>query len=330
MRAYAIRRALLIIPTLFIVTIIVFFSVRFIPGDVIDLMVTEMAQESGMGSELTAETIRHALGLDEPIWKQYGRWLGVLPKADGGFHGALQADFGESLWTGRSVLNDIVSRYPISIELGIIAVATAMLIALPIGIYSAIRQDTLGDYAGRTFAILAISVPSFWMATLVVVYPAIWWGWTPPVQYIPFTQDPLGNILQFVLPGVIVGSHMAGGTMRMTRTMMLEVLRQDYIRTAWAKGLSERTIIWRHALKNAFIPIITIVGPMVLALIGGQVIMEQIFCLPGLGRLFIEALNKRDYVVISGMNTITATGIVVINLAVDLSYAWLDPRVQYR
>ena len=330
MRAYAIRRALLIIPTLFIVTIIVFFSVRFIPGDVIDLMVTEMAQESGMGSELTAETIRHALGLDEPVWKQYMRWLGVFPQRDGGFSGAFQGDFGESLWTGRPVLEDIVSRYPISVELGAMAIITAMIIALPIGIYSAIRQDTIGDYAGRTFAILSISVPSFWMATLVVVYPAIWWGWTPPVQYIPFLKDPIANIMQFILPAVIMGMHMAGGTMRMTRTMMLEVLRQDYIRTAWSKGLTERTIIWRHALKNAFIPIITIIGPMILILTGGSVIMEQIFCLPGLGRLFIEALNKRDYIVISGMNTITATGIICINLLVDLSYAWLDPRIQYR
>jgi len=330
MRAYAIRRLILIVPTIFIVTVIVFFSVRFIPGDVIDLMVTEMAQESGMGSELTAETIRHALGLDEPVHLQYVRWLGVWPQRDGGFQGAFQLNFGESLWTGRPVLDDIISRYPISVELGAIAIITAILIALPIGVYSAIRQDTIGDYAGRSFAILAISVPSFWMGTLVVVYPAIWWGWTPPVQYIPFIDNPIENLKQFILPAVIMGMHMAGGTMRMTRTMMLEVLRQDYIRTAWAKGLNERTIIWRHALKNAFIPIITIVGPMILVLIGGSVIMEQIFCLPGLGRLFIEALNKRDYIVISGMNTITATGIVFINLAVDLSYAWLDPRVQYR
>ena len=335
MRAYAIRRILLIIPTIFIVTIMVFFSVRFIPGDVIDLMVTEMAQESGMGSELTAETIRHSLGLDENVFTQYGRWLGVLPQRDTAegesrFRGAFQGNFGESLWTGRSVRDDIFSRYPISMELGIIAVITAMIIALPIGVYSAIRQDTLGDYAGRTFAILSISIPSFWMATIVVVYPAIWWNWTPPVQYIPFLDNPIENLKQFFLPAIIMGMHMAGGTMRMTRTMMLEVLRQDYIRTAWAKGLNERTVILRHALKNAFIPIITIVGPMILVLIGGSVIMEQIFCLPGLGRLFIEALNKRDYVVISGMNTITATGIVFINLAVDLSYAWFDPRIQYR
>ena len=330
MRAYAIRRALLIIPTIFIVTIIVFCLMRIIPGDVIDLMVTEMAQESGMGSELTAETIRHSLGLDEDVVTQYLRWLGVAPQRDGGFHGAFQGDFGESLWTGRPVLPDIISRYPISFELGAIAVITALIIALPIGIYSAIRQDTLGDYAGRSFAILAISVPSFWMATLVVVYPAIWWNWTPPVQYIPFIDNPIENLKQFILPAVIMGMHMAGGTMRMTRTMMLEVLRQDYIRTAWAKGLNERTIIWRHALKNAFIPIITIVGPMILLLISGSVIMEQIFCLPGLGRLFIEAINKRDYIVMSGMITITATGVVFVNLAVDLSYAWLDPRVQYR
>jgi len=330
MRAYAIRRALLIIPTIFLVTLIVFCLMRIIPGDVIDLMVTEMAQESGMGSELTAETIRHSLGLDEDVFTQYGRWLGVYPQRDGGFHGAFQGDFGESLWTGRPVLPDIISRYPISFELGAIAVITALSISLPIGIFSAIRQDTLGDYAGRSFAIAAISVPSFWIATLVVVYPAIWWNWTPPVQYIPFIDNPIENLKQFFLPAIIMGMGMSGGIMRMTRTMMLEVLRQDYIRTAWAKGLNERTIILRHALKNAFIPIITIVGPMILLLISGSVIMEQIFCLPGLGRLFIEAINKRDYIVMSGMITITATGVVFVNLAVDLSYAWLDPRIQYR
>jgi len=320
MRAYIIRRLLLIIPTLFFVTLIVFLSVRFIPGSVIDLMVAEMATESGLGSELTAEYVKQALGLDVPVHVQYVHWLS----------GAVQGDFGNSLWTGRPITSDIVTRLPVTTELGILAIIIALVISLPIGVYSAIRQDTIADYAGRTFAVLGLSIPNFWIATMVVVYPSIWWNWTPSVEYIPFFQNPIGNLLQFIIPAIIMGTSMSAGIMRMTRTMMLEVLRQDYIRTAWSKGLPERTIISRHAVKNAFIPIITIIGPMILLLLGGSVIMEQIFCLPGMGRLFIEALNKRDYPVISAINTITATAVLIIILLVDLSYAYLDPRIRYK
>ena len=320
MQAYIIRRLLLTIPTIFIVTILVFFSVRLIPGSVIDIMVSEMAEESGLGSELAADHIRKLLGLDVPVHIQYGKWVS----------GAIRGDFGVSLWRGTVITEEIFSRYPISLELGFLAVVTALLVALPVGVYSAIRQDTMGDYAGRTFAILALSVPNFWVMTMVVVYPSIWWNWTPPVQYIPLIDNPVENLKQFLLPAVIMGMSMSGGMMRMTRTMMLEVLRQDYIRTAWSKGLRERVVVLRHAMRNAFIPIITIIGPMILLLIGGSVITEQIFSLPGLGRLFIDALNQRDYPVISAMNTITATALVFTILAVDLTYAWLDPRVVYR
>jgi len=320
MRAYAIRRILLGIPTLFIVTVLVFLSVRLIPGDVIDLMVDEMATESGMGSELTVEYLRHALGLDLPIHVQYGKWIS----------GVFRGDFGTSLWTGRPILPDILRRYPISIELGLMAIILALIIALPVGIYSAIRQDTPTDYVGRTFAIGMMAMPGFWLATMVVVYPSIYLNWTPPVQYTPLIQNPTENLLQFILPAALIGASMSGGQCRMLRTMMLEVLRQDYIRTAWSKGLRERTIIMKHALRNAAIPLVTILGPMILHLIGGSVIMEQIFCLPGLGRYFIDALNQRDYPIISALNTITATGIIFVNVAVDLSYAWLDPRIQYK
>ena len=319
MRAYTIRRLFLIIPTLFLVTILVFLSVRFIPGSVIDLMVSEVAQQSASGEEVTVDVIRHALGLDVPIHTQYVRWLG----------GAMRGDFGVSLWTDRPVLPEILGRLPITMELGFFAIIIALLISMPIGVYSAMRQDTMGDYAGRTFAILGLSVPGFWLATMVVVYPSIWWNWTPPIEYIPFFENPAWNLLQFMLPALIMGLNMSAGIMRMTRTMMLEVLRQDYIRTAWAKGLTERTIILRHAVKNAFIPIITITGPLILLLLGGSVIMEQIFCLPGMGRLFITALNQRDYPIISGINTITASAVLIVILLVDLSYAWLDPRIRY-
>jgi len=320
MRAYIIRRLLLIIPTLLLVTIIVFLSVRFIPGSVIDLMVSEMATESALGSELTAATLRQSLGLDVPIHVQYGRWLAA----------AVRGDLGRSLWTDSSITEELFRRLPISLELGILAIITALLIAVPIGVYSAMRQDTWGDYSGRTIAILAISLPSFWIGTMVMVYPSIWWNWSPAMEYIPFMSNPAGNLLQFIIPAIIMGMVMSGTTMRMTRTMMLEVLRQDYIRTAWSKGLAERNIILRHALKNALMPVVTIVGMLLPVLIGGSVVLEQIFALPGIGRFLIEAINGRDYPVISGINLVLASFVLLINLVVDLTYAYLDPRIQYR
>ncbi len=330
MRAYIIRRLLLAIPTLLLVTIIVFFLLRFIPGDVMELMVAEMAIESGMGAELTIEYLEEAMGLDMPVHIQYGRWLGVVPQADGAFSGIVQGNLGESLWSAESVRDDILRRIPITAELGFFALIVGLIWGIPIGTFSAIRQDTASDYIGRTIAILCISLPSFWVATMVMVYPSIWWNWTPPIEYIPLVRDPIGNLGQFILPAFIMGMLMSGTTMRMTRTMMLEVLRQDYIRTAWSKGLTERTVIVRHALKNALIPVVTIVGMMVPMLIGGLVVIEQIFCLPGMGRLMIEALNKRDYPVVSGINVMLACVILVVNLVVDLTYGYLDPRVHYK
>lgn len=320
MGAYIMRRLLLLIPTVFLVSIICFFSVRFIPGDVIDLMVVEMAQESGLGTELTTYYIREALGLDVPIHIQYVRWIGAV----------LQGDLGKSLWTGDPVAKEIIGRLPVSLELLVMAISTGLLIAIPIGIYSAVRQEAWTDYISRSIAILFIALPTFWMGTLVMVYPSLWWRWSPPMEYTALYANPVENLAQMMLPALILGSHLSGVTMRMTRTMMLEVLRQDYIRTAWAKGLRERTITLRHALKNALIPVVSIVGVQMAILIGGSLVMEQIFCLPGIGRLFLEALTKRDYTVISGVNLAMATSVLIINLIVDLSYAYLDPRVQYK
>lgn len=209
------------------------------------------------------------------------------------------------------------------------ALIAALLLALPVGIYSGIRQETAGDYLGRTISILAISVPSFWLGTLVIVYPAIWWGWSPPVQYISPFDNPLGNLAQFMLPAVIMGMVMSGTTMRLTRTMMLEVLRQDYIRTAWAKGLAERVVVMRHALKNALIPVVSMVGLLIPVTIAGSVVIETIFCLPGVGLLLIQAVNSRDYAIISGINILLASFVLVTNLVVDISYAFLDPRIRY-
>ncbi len=329
MLAYTIRRLLLIIPTLLLVTILVFLSGRFIPGDVIDMMVAQMGA-SGAVSGLDASYLREQMGLNVPMHIQYLRWLGAMPQATGGLHGLLEGDLGESLWKNQSVMSLLAQRLPVSIELGIIAMITALLSSIPIGVYSAIRQDTVGDYIGRTVSILFISVPSFWIATMVMVYPSIWWGWAPSVEYIPFARNPAGNLVQFIIPGFIMGMIMGGTLMRMTRTMMLEVLRQDYIRTAWAKGLKESTVIARHALKNALIPIVTIIGVMVPMVVGGTVVIEQIFVLPGVGLLTFDALNFRDYPIISGVNVFIATVVLFVNLAVDLTYAWLDPRIKYR
>ena len=318
MRAYAIRRLLLAIPTLFIVTILVFGAVRLIPGNVIELMVAEMGELAP--GVIIEDYIRASLGLDVPVHIQYIRWVG----------GVFRGDFGNSLWTGRPILEQIVMRYPISVELSLMSIIISMSISLPVGIYSAIRQDTIVDYAGRSFAIGMLALPNFWLATMVIVYPSIWWNWTPPIEYVPLWEDPWTNLPMFIIPAFLQGTGMSGGSMRFLRTMFLEVLRQDYIRTAWAKGLKERRIIFMHAARNASIPLITSFGPMVLGLIGGSVIMEQIFCLPGLGRLYIEALNERDYPIISAMNTISASAFILVTIVIDLSYAWLDPRVVYK
>ena len=321
---------MLVFSTLFLVTIIAFLSVRFIPGSLVNLMIADKYRESTGSREEMVAAVKGQLGLDVPIWKQYLRWLGALPQKDGSFSGVLEGDLGKSLWTERIIRDEILQRIPISLELGIIAIITGLLLAFPIGIYSAIRQDVIGDYLGRSFAILCIAIPGFWLATMIFIYPAKWFNWTPAVLYHPITENLWANLGQFIIPGILMGMAMSGTTMRMTRTMMLEVLRQDYIRTAWSKGLRERVVVVRHALKNALIPIVTIIGLQLPVLIGGSVIMEQIFVLPGMGRLMLDALSARDYPIVSGVNLVMATVILLVNLLVDMSYAWLDPRIRYR
>ena len=317
MRTYVIRRLLLVVPTLFGVTIIVFLIVRSIPGDVIDVLMSEMAE---LGGSVDRERIMQMLGLDLPVHVQYGRWIG----------GVLQGDLGVSLRGSVPITPKILARLPVTFELGLLAIIIGLSISLPIGIYSAIRQNTVGDYAGRGVAVTFISVPTFWTATMVMIYPALWWGWSPSVRLIRFAEDPLGNLGMFLVPAAILGAVLSGTTMRMTRTMALEVLRQDYVRTAWSKGLEEKIVVMRHVLKNALIPVVTIVGFQLPILIGGSVILEQIFVLPGIGTLLLDAIQKRDYPIVSGINLVIATAVVLINLLIDLSYAFLDPRVRYR
>ncbi|NVM27147.1 MAG: ABC transporter permease [Desulfobacterales bacterium] len=325
MRNYIIRRLLMFIPTLLLVTLIVFGLVHLAPGNVIDAMLAQPGAE-----ELDRPALEKALGLDEPFFVRYGRWMGFVPQADGSFSGIFQGDLADSWWYNTPVIDLVAKALPVTLELGLMGLIIAQLIALPIGIYSALRQDKWGDYIARSFAILLISVPGFWVGTMVIVLPAVWWDYMPSIMLIQFTDNPIGNLKMFIVPAIVMGMAMGGMTMRMTRTMMLEVLRQDYIRTAWAKGLRERAVIIRHALKNALIPVITIIGIQVPVLIGGTVIIEQIFMLPGMGRLSIGAVFLRDMPLICGVMIIFAVGLVLINLMVDLTYGYLDPRVQFK
>ena len=261
------------------------------------------------------------LGLDVPVYVQYGRWLGDI---------FLYGTLGESLYGSWAVEEKIIGRLPVTLELGFLAIVIGLLIAVPVGIYSAIRRNTVADYVGRSIAVVGLATPNFWLGTMVMIFPAIWWSWAPPMRLVPLSEDLLGNIGMFIIPSLILGTYLAAATMRMTRTAMLEVLRQDYIRTAWSKGLKERVVVVRHSLKNALIPIVTLIGLQLPILVGGSVIMENIFNLPGLGRLMLDALRDRDYPVVSGINLTFAAAVMAITLMVDLIYAFLDPRVRYR
>ncbi|MGY4334755.1 peptide/nickel transport system permease protein [Bradyrhizobium sp. LB7.2] len=316
MISYVIRRLLALIPTLIFASLIVFIAIRLIPGDIIDLMLSQNDVSAG---KQTREQLEVALGFDAPIYVQYFKWIGAL---------LLKGSLGNSLWTGAPVMGEILYRLPITVELGVLALSISLVFGIPIGVYAALKQDTLGDYILRTCSILALAIPGFWVGTLVMVFPSIWWGWSPSVRYIPFSDNPWANFLQLLIPALILGTALSATTMRLTRTLMLEVLRQDYIRTAKAKGLSTTTIVMRHALRNTLIPVITLVGLQAGALFGGAVILEQIFVIPGMGLLLLEAVTSRDYPTIAGVFLIFGVAIVLVNLLVDLSYGFLDPKVR--
>ena len=313
MKSYLLKRLLVAIPSLVIASLIVFTLPRLLPGDAVQLMLEEKAY----GKDL--DDLRHKLGLDRPIYVQYFHWLGDV----------VRGNLGESLWTKRAVSEELARRLPITMVLGSMAIVFAVAMAIPIGILAAVRADTLRDYAARSVAILGLSVPGFWLATLVIILPAMWWGWTPNLQFTEFARDPARYLLQFVLPAVILGVASAAAVMRLTRAMLLEVLRQDYVRTAWAKGLREGIVVLKHSLKNAVIPVVTILGIQFAQIFSGTVVIESIFGLPGMGRFLFDAIVQRDYPVIQGINLLVVSIIVVMNLVVDLLYAVLDPRIRY-
>ena len=313
MGRYVLKRLLVALPALVIASVIVFTLPRLLPGDVVVLMLEEKAYARDIAE------LRAKLGLDRPIYTQYFEWAGRV----------VRGDLGDSLWTKRPILSELATRLPVTAELGAFAIAFAIAIGVPIGILAAVRADALADYVARSAAIIGLSVPGFWLATLVIIVPAVWWGWTPHLHFVDFSADPRGHILQFLLPGLLLGIASAAAIMRLTRGMLLEVLRQDYIRTAWAKGLSEQRVVVKHSLKNAVIPVVTILGLQIAQILGGTVIFEQIFGLPGIGRFLFDAITQRDYPVIQGINLLIVSIVVVINLGVDALYALLDPRIRF-
>jgi peptide/nickel transport system permease protein len=312
---YIARRILQGLLVLFLVSFLVFALVRILPGDAILMQLDQAAAPTPEN----LEKARQELGLDRPFLEQYHTWMA----------GVLRGDLGYSLTSRRPVSQELLKRVSLTSHLAVLSLLIALLIALPIGVLSAVRQDTVADYLGRLFAILGLSLPDFWLATVVITFLAIWFRWIPPIGFAPIWVDPARNLSQLLIPAVIIGARLAAVSMRMTRSSLLEVLRQDYIRTARAKGLRERAVIVRHAFKNAFIPVVTIIGQQFSVLLGGTVIVEFIFLQPGVGSLMLDAVQLRDYTLIQGAVLFFATVIVVMNLLVDLSYAWLDPRIRY-
>jgi peptide/nickel transport system permease protein len=313
-KRYLLRRLALAIPTLFLVSVLVFALMRLMPGDVATRMV------EGHAYAPTLAALRHDLGLDRPVHTQYLEWIGGI---------VTRGDFGRSYWTRQPILDEFMRRFPVTLELAFLTIVVSVVLGVLVGIVSAVRQDSVSDYVGRILAILALSVPYFGLAVLVVVLPSIWFKWTPVWSYVPFTTDPLENLKIMFVPAFVFGVTRAGPVMRIMRSALLDVLRQDYIRTAWSKGLAERPIILRHALKNALIPVISLIGLQMPLYIGGSVIIESIFRLPGVGLFFFEALTRLDYPVVQSVNLIIAALVVGLNLLIDLSYAFLDPRIRY-
>src|SRR6266849_859506 len=313
MRTYILQRLVVAVPSLLIASLIVFVLPRLIPGDVVQLMLEEKAY----GKDL--DELRAKLGLDRPLHVQYVAWLGAVGRGH----------LGESLWTRQAVVTELSRRFPVTLTLGTMAIAVAILIGVPVGVVAAVRPDGTLDFFARSAAILGLSIPGFVKAIVIILLPAIWWGWTPMIRFVEFSKDPATHLLQFVLPGIILGIASAATIMRLTRGMLLEVLRQDYVRTAWAKGLRERVVVLKHALKNAIIPVVTVLGLQVAQIAGGAVVIEQIFGLPGMGQLLLESIIQRDYPVIQGINLVIVIMIVASNLAVDLLYAVMDPRIRY-
>ena len=314
---YILKRILLMIPTLVGVAVLVFFLLRVLPGDIVEL------KYAGTGTYAPKQAIereRAQLGLDKPLWQQFLGWM----------WGIVRLDFGQSMWTGRPITYEIAIRLELSVELALMATLVAVLISIPLGTLAALRQDSWVDYFVRVFSIAGLAIPSFWLGILMILAFIIYFRWLPPLTFTSFWVNPKANLMQLVWPALAVGYRYSAVATRMTRSAVLEVLREDYIRTARAKGLWEKAILIRHALKNALLPVITVIGLEFAFLVGGLVVTEQVFNLNGIGKLFVEAISQRDYTMVQSLVLLTSFVFIFVNFIVDLINAWLDPRIRYQ
>jgi peptide/nickel transport system permease protein len=318
MRKYILKRFLLMIPTLLGVAILVFILLRVVPGDVVEIRF--MSGEGQFTDPKVLAMERARLGLDQPIWKQFSDWM----------IGLLRLDLGLSMWTGAPIVEEIQLRFALSLQVAVMATVVATLLAIPLGILAALRQDTWVDYVVRVFSIAGLATPSFWLGILMILAFLILFHWVPPMVYTPFWVDPWQNLAQLLWPALAVGYRYSAVAMRMTRSAMLEVLREDYIRTARAKGLWQKLILRRHALKNAMLPVLTVIALEFAFLLGGLVVTEQVFNLNGLGLLFVQAIAHRDYTLTQALVLLVAFAFIFVNFLVDLTHAWIDPRIRFR
>ena len=316
MGAYFLRRLAIAAITVFGVAFVVFSAVRFLPGDTVDVLL----QSAGYRDIETRHELEQALGIDRPLLVQFGSWVSDV----------VRGEFGQSLITQRSIGGDLGSALPVTLELGLLSVAFVTVIGVPMGVLSAVKQHSMLDYVMRSTSIVFLSIPNFLLATIIIVFGSVWFNWSPPLRYTPIQDDPIANLEQFLLPAFLLGLTASAGLMRFTRTAVLEVIRQDFVRTARAKGLAEYVTVTRHVLRNAMLPVLTVIGIYLALIVGGSIIFEQIFQLPGIGRYFFNAVAKRDYPGIQAVALIYASIVVIVNLGTDMLYAWSDPRIRYR
>jgi peptide/nickel transport system permease protein len=314
---YLVKRFLLMLPTLLGVALVTFVLIRVIPGDVVEL---RYSGDRGAVSQDLLDKERARIGLDKPMWQQFATWL----------WGVVRLDFGTSMWTGAPIWEEIKLRFALSLQVAIMATIVAVILAIPLGVLAALKQDTWVDYSVRIFSIAGLAMPSFWLGIVLILLMLVVFKWLPPMVYTPFWVSPWQNLAQLIWPALAVGYRYSAVATRMTRSAMLEVLREDYIRTARAKGLMQKLILSRHALKNAMLPVMTVVAIEFAFLIGGLVVTEQVFNLNGIGLLFVQAVAHRDYTLLQALVMLVAGLFIVVNFLMDAAYAWIDPRIRYR
>jgi peptide/nickel transport system permease protein len=313
MTAYVARRVIAVVPVLFGISVLVFLLVHLIPGDVAQILLGTQATDQQI------ETMRRTFGLDRPLPVQYLDWVSHI----------LQGDFGVSFRTNRPVLPDLISRFGVTLQLTLVSMIVALVVAIPLGVASAANRGRGSDAIARVLALLGLSIPNFWLGTLLILFVSLVLHWLPPVGFVSLLDNPWLAVQTLILPSLALGTAVAAFIMRLVRSSLLEVLRQDYVRTARAKGLRDQTVLYRHALKNAFIPVLTVIGVQVGYLLGGAVIIESIFSLPGMGRFLLDSISNRDYSIVQGGVLFIALIFSLVNLSVDLLYGWLDPRIRY-